>query len=256
MAQMAILNRLLPTASASLGPALAAYAAAPGTLGQVRSIITAYPELEPWLLTELAKEPRNADLVMRLATPRPATGAPVEWQQRLFGHLIEQGEYAKAHALWQRISGLKAVEPGLFNPGFGDSPAPPPFNWEYPRITGGVVEPRSGGLQILYFGRDNLLLAQQVLVLRPGPYRLSMALSGELDKARSIRWTLSCIGGGPQLVDLPLGASGERASKSATFTVPAQACGAQRLELKAEGQEFPERSNIRIDHLELRSLAR
>ena len=38
------------------------------------------------------------------------------WQAQLLRSLIERGEFARAHALWLRISGLRTAPAGIFNP--------------------------------------------------------------------------------------------------------------------------------------------
>ena len=250
MREMAILNRLLPEAASGLAPALAAYAQGRGTQpGQLRAILKAYPELEPRLLNELALDARNADLVLALARPAPPSATPIEWQQRLFSRLIEKGDFERARAIWEKMSGARVPRAGLFNPVFGSVPAPPPFNWEFPSTSGGVAEPRNG-LHVLYYGRENLVLARQLTMLSPGAYRLTMTVTGDVSDAGAIRWTVTCLPGGNAILELPLSAPKSPAHIGGGFTVPA-GCAAQRIELAARSQDMNERADVQISDLRL-----
>lgn len=254
MVEMSVLHRLLPDASGQLAPALAAYASIPGAVRQLEAILRAYPELEPSLLEELAGDPGNAELVMRLADRTPK-GAPGQWRERLVRGMLDRGDHARAHQLWERVSGVRVPSGALFNPSFDASNAPPPFNWTLARDSGGVAEARSGGLQLLYYGREDIDLAAQVLLLEPGSYRLAMVVSGDVGEPRSLRWMVGCLGGDQLLLDLPLpGGTGNRPA-AGSFTVPA-GCTAQRLQLRAEGTEFPKEADARISGLRLERAGR
>ena len=74
MREMAVLNRLVPAASAQLAPSLAGYARTPGAIPQIRQILASYPELETPLLAKLSWDPNNADLILSLASANKATG--------------------------------------------------------------------------------------------------------------------------------------------------------------------------------------
>lgn len=255
MAEMSILYRLVPKASGQLAPALAAYAETPGAQKQLEAILDSYPELEPALLRELSADARNTGLVLALAGRTRGRWPQGDWQQLLVETLIKGGDYARARAVWQRLSGVEAPRAGLFNPGFDASDAPPPFNWQLTADRGGVADASSGGLQVLYYGRADLTLAAQTLLLPPGRYRLGMSLSGEVGDARSLRWTVTCLGSGTRLLELPLPTGSGRRPAAGAFAVPAGGCAAQRLELVAEGREFPKEADFRISGLEL-TLAR
>ena len=246
MGQMAVLNRLVPAASIQLAPALAQYATTPGASGQVAAILAAYPELEQPLLTELAKEPKNADLVVALAARSRSQSATAPWQRVLLNTLIRNGEHGKAYAMWARLAGVPAGEPGLFNAGFQSINAPPPFNWDIGGGNGGVAEAREGGLEILYFGRDDLVFARQTLLLRPGRYRVQMTVTARSGDPAVAAWVVACLGAKEALLKLPL----RSGPVGAEFTVPG-GCPAQEIRLRAEGKEFSEQADFRIADLRL-----
>jgi hypothetical protein len=141
---------------------------------------------------------------------------------------------------------------GLFNPSFGQSDAPPPFNWAFASSAGGVAEPSEPGLRVLYFGRDDMVLASQMLLLPAGEHRLEMQVAGSSGEGSQIAWTVKCLPSGRELLRLPVRPQGAAASTSGEFQVPSQACRAQQLELKAVGTEFPQPADFRVSGLELK----
>ena len=251
MTEMAVLNRLVPSAGVQLAPALAEYARTPGTAPQVRSILASYPELEVPVLAQLSSDPRNADLIMSLASRRTNQDPAPDWQRLMLITLVNSGEYDRAYAIWRKLTNVPDLRAGFYNPNFTDKSAPGPFNWQFAQGAGGVAEPSAGGgLQVVYFGRDSVDLAQQVLLLPPGSYRLAANVSGDLGADGSIGWKVTCVGTNRELFRLPLKGSGPA---SGQFAVPAD-CKAQRIALAAEAPEVPDAADFRITGLQLTRL--
>jgi tetratricopeptide (TPR) repeat protein len=189
MAEMAVLNRLLATGSLQLAPSLAAYARVPGSIPQIKTILESYPELEEPLLAQMSTDTANTEAVLRLASPRIGDGRAPVWQGMLLSNLVARGQYQKALATWRRLSGVSGGAGELNNPQFDASNAPPPFNWRFAEGAGAVVQPSSGGLEVVYFGRDNLAFAEQVVLLPPGRHRLAMSVSGSFADDPGIAWS-------------------------------------------------------------------
>ncbi len=248
MAEMAVLNRLLPAGSLQLAPSLAAYARTPGSIPQIKAILESYPEIEEPLLAEMSTDAANTEAILRLASPRASHGRPPVWQGMLLSTLVAQGQYQKALSTWRRLSGVSGRPGQLNNPQFDASDAPPPFNWRFAEGAGAVVEPSSGGLQIVYFGRDKLALAEQVVLLPPGRHRLTMSVSGSFPDDSGIAWEVKCLPGGTELMRLPLTAAGPL---SGEFAVPSGACGAQSISLTGEPSEVPARADFRVSGVQL-----
>lgn len=252
LAEMSVLARLVPGGAAILVPALAEFVQTSGSVAQLRSILSAYPELESALLSHLADNPENTDLIFALAQPR-SDGDVSEWQGKLINNLVEAGDFERAYSVWVRISALKdGSGRELFNPTFRGNRYLPPFNWELTSTGGAIAEPaRGGGLQVLYFGREDVVLARQLLLLPPGRYRLAGEVTGELGSGSSIAWTVTCAPGKQQVLDLALGKKASDNKVAGDFVVPAQGCAAQWLELTGRGQEFPKPAEFRIMALQL-----
>ena len=176
--ELSVLVRLVPDAATGLAEPLAAFARQPGTTGTLNRFFARSPGFAGPVLASLAKDPAQADRVIALAQglnlPPDASG----WKALLIEAQIERKNYPVALALWRRIARAGPVA-GIFNPGFRDLPAPPPFNWTPVGGSAAMVEPApGGGLKLIYYGREDSQLTQQLLVLAPGRYRLARRRTG------------------------------------------------------------------------------
>ncbi len=251
LGEMAVLSRLTGQVGV-FAPALASYARTPGGVARLRSFFRSSPEFEPAVLSHLAADARNLDLIFALWSGRQPRAEDMfgQWPARIVAALIDRRQYATAYATWRRLAGVQAATPGLFNPEFRKLSAPPPFNWSF-GTSGGVAEPAGAGrLQVIYYGREDAVLAEQMLVLAPGRYRLGMQLSGNLKEAAGIAWSIDCLPQQRPILRLPVQQPRSSAAVRADFTVPAQ-CPAQRLRLAAQPGEFPRTSEFTVTNLEL-----
>lgn len=249
LAEIAALSRLLPDMQAQFAPALAAYARMPGAVAQLRRFFKTSPELEPAVLATLAGDDRNADLILALWGNRQpgSDAAPPEWQARLIDKQVAAGQFALAYSTWARLAGAGAGRSSLFNPDFRKMAAPAPFNWKFD-VSGGVIEPApGGGIEVIYYGRNDTVLAEQLLLLAPGRYQLAMVISGPLGQGGEIGWTVSCLPRSEPILRLPVDRKGRLA---AIFAVPA-GCPAQRLALVANAGEFPQSQEFAVGGLSL-----
>jgi hypothetical protein len=243
--EMAVLSRLVPAASVQIVPALAQFAQTPGSHEKLAAILAQNPQLKSPLLAALAGNPDNADLILVLAGPPTAkpNNDTLAWEARLLRGMVARGDYQNAYDVWRHFALLpNGARPLLFNGSFQVVAAPEPFNWGYSASPAGVAEPGAGVISVLYYGREDAVLADQLLILPPGSYRFTSPISGKV-VAGALSWTIACVGAKDPLVDIRLDTT---ASPSGTFTVPAEACPAQRLQLNGHQEESPEDSNLRI----------
>ena len=240
--EMQALVSLQARGAEAFAPALAAYARTPGAVPELRAFFAKNPRVEAAILTLLASDAANASLVLSLATGRP--GEP-DWRPPLVNSLALAGQYARARALWTQFYRLRQP-PGLFNPGFVETAASPPFNWSFPQTAEGVAEPDGkGGLDVLYYGRTNATLASQLLVLAPGRYRLTAATAGG-DGEAGVRWAARCADSQQPLLALGL----RPGAVAGQFSVPTN-CRAQWLELQGVAGELPRVTELTIRGLRL-----
>lgn len=225
-------------------PALATYARTAGAVPELRAFFAQNPRAEAGILTLLATDAANADLVLALASGKPAQP---DWRPTLVASLASAGQYARARALWAQFYGFRPGQ-GLFNPTFAEAAPPPPFNWKFAQSTNGVAEPDGkGGLNILFYGRANTVLASQLLLLSPGRYRLAASTEGN-DVEGALRWTARCADSKLNLLTLDM----RRGTTSGEFTVPTN-CRGQWLELRGIAGESPRTTELTIRGLRLAS---
>lgn len=224
-------------------PSLVAFARTPGAVPGLKAYFRQFPRIESAVLSVLAADPANADLVLALANDRDPDP---DWRGRLVSALAANGEYERAYATWARLSGARPA-PGLFNPGFAELPAPQPFNWAFPESGEGVAEPDSeGGLDVLHYGRARAVLAKQLLLLPPDRYRLAMTIAAAAGGEGAVRWSLRCAGTNRVLADVPVKAG----AITATFAVP-RGCDAQWLELQGLAGDPPRTTELKLSDLQL-----
>lgn len=247
LGQVSFLFDRLNGDAAPLVPALAQFAGQPRNALQLKGLLDAQPSVRAQVLTLLAEDPANLPTILRLA-PRVATKDDLPWRQRLLASLVDKGQFARAYALWQSFGGVREpAASGIYNPRFLAGGPLPPFNWRLSSSPSGTAEPKpGGGLHILYFGREDTSLADQLLLLKPGRYRLDFAVQGE---APGLLWILTCLPGIDRQ-EAPL------AQKSFTFTVPPTNCPAQRLELRGAMGDYPMTLDLTLSPVILRSEAR
>jgi hypothetical protein len=246
--EIAVLARLSPFGVGSVAPYVAAYAHDRSTWPQLRVLFRSNPDLEETTLAALARDPRNADTVMALSDEKRRS-PKLSWVSGLLYGLVNAGEYAKARAMWAAISHVQPA-PGreLYDAGFADASSPPPFNWELTSSSVGVAEPEAGGqLHVIFYGREDGLLAKQLMVLAPGRYRVSMAAAGELGNARALTWSVRCDRTPTPIAAVPVDVAG---SQSWSFTVPA-GCPAQWFELAGVSSDVARESEVTISNLRL-----
>ena len=244
LAEMAGFARMVGGPQAA-GPALAAFARTTGAVAPLRKFFDKEPAFEPIVLQQLAADGAEPALILRLAS-RP----DARWAEPLIARLVENERFAEARRVWNDLTKAGADGSGLFNAAFDEIDAPPPFNWRL--ATGGaLVEPQGGGrLHVIYYGRDDTVLAEQLLMLAPGRYALRARLSGRLPDGTAIGWTLSCAAKGATLAAIPVPTEESSADVGGNFTVPG-GCPAQWLRLNAQAPDIARSIDFILSRLTL-----
>jgi hypothetical protein len=242
LSEFAILARLLPAASVQLIPSRAEFARSPGARETLAAVLKSNPSLKDPLLDALATDPVNADLVLALAGKeiRSPDDQSRIWQSRLLQAFIDKGDYGQAYNLWRVFAGVpEGTPPLLFNGDFTNSSAPPPFNWTYNSGSPGFAEVDHGRLRVIYYGREDFILASQTLLLPPGTYRFDARAGGRAAE-RALTWSITCDSPSAALMEMPIGAGA-----SAQVIVPPN-CRAQTLALTGHLMDAPDTSDLRI----------
>jgi hypothetical protein len=100
---------------------------------------------------------------------------------------------------------------------------------------------------VIFYGQQDGLLARQLLLLKPGAYRLSMAVSGSLAGGSGLTWSIRC-----DRTQSPLSAARLDAvvRQGWSFVVPS-GCVAQWLELTGVSADVPQQADFTISALKL-----
>lgn len=258
--QIAMLSRLMPSANQVLIPELARFATDSSTRPALAGALRSDPLLRPEILKHLAITGADADIVLDLArrsgAPLTQSGA-ADWQAILLQKLVEKGEIARAYDIWKSLLGTSAEGPKLavHDPRFRGQPGHPPFNWQLGASGGGVAERTRGSqLQVEYYGRAAAELASQVLMLRPGRYRLQFTAGGDADgKGSRLSWRVDCIPSKATAGEIPVRVTGYSPQTMAgSFTVPAMGCSAQWLRLVGTPAEFPAGQSLTLTEVGVR----
>ena len=243
LAEVAALARLAPNGPAGVGPYLAAYARNPANWPALRRLFRNNPRIAEPALVNLAVNVQTIPALLALLDPRESA-AQAAWLAPALKTLTEAGQYAKARALWARASGVKS-NPLIYDSSFSDEAAPPPFNWSLTSSAVGLAEREAGGrLHLVFYGRQDGILATQLLLLQPGSYRMSMKLSGDSDNAKSLVWSIWCDNAAMPIGSVTLDA----ATRGWRFDVP-QGCDAQWLKLSGASADIPEQADVTIGGL-------
>ena len=246
LAEISSLARLVPESLPKVAPYLAAFAKTPRAASQVKAMVETQPQLEMALLNELAGDARNAELIGYLWSGRGGEEAR-PWQARLLNALVEAARFDQARTAWGRFTGIAAPRDQLFDSDFG-AQAMAPFGWQLASGPAGVAEPQDGGrLHVLFYGREDAVLASQLLTLPAGRYRLSMTVGGG-SPAKALAWTVRCLPASNVIATSQLARAG---AMVVPLAVPGSGCEAQRLELAGTAPEFPQQAEVRISELRL-----
>lgn len=195
--------------------------------------------------------PRDAEALVRSVRAAPRNMGDRKAQNGfLVDAFVRAGDYGRARELWQASAG-DARGALVVDPDFTRG-APPPFGWALTQNAEGVAEraPASGGepahLAVTYYGSAVARLAEQILVLTPGRYRLQFR--ARVDGSESdvgLQWRVLCRPGDRPLLSADMPIEPEPRTTSAAFDVPA-ACRAQVLLLAGVPGDLPRTLSAQI----------
>jgi len=246
LTEVAALARLSPKGTLTVAPYLAAYARDPANWPELRRLFRANPGLGEDTLLALASNAATAPAVLALADPneKPAKSA---WLAPLLNTLVAAGQYAEARQIWSRKTAARADEL-IHDTAFSDVSAPLPFNWALTTSAVGLAERQPGGrLHVVFYGQDDGVLATQMVLLKPGSYRLTMQLLGDPARAKTLTWSIWCDKALTPLTGVTLDVA---AARGWTFQVPA-GCPAQWLKLAGSSADIPQQVDVTIGGLKL-----
>lgn len=193
--------------------------------------------------------PVAAALVAALkAGPHPVT---VDERSRVYQTLIVQGRTDVLRALMKAVGDTEVS--GVSDGGFDKGGGTPPFDWKLPSSAGVLAEiaPDADGqpaLHALISQTGRRSVAEQLVLLAPGRWRITGRVRIEQGPAEELAWTLSCAAGGRELgaFNVSAGDKGGWARFTGVVDAP-EACPAQYLRLITLPRERGEPMDVWID---------
>jgi hypothetical protein len=220
--------------------ALATYLRDGRKIAEVRPVLEGNGQLRNAVMIALAQDPAGA-AALRSLTRRGDAGE--NWFNNAFERHLSAGDIGEARALLAaaRVAGGGT---GLTAWSAGDESGP--LSWRLPTGAEGVAEPVQGGpLRLVYYGRADVALADHLLLLSPGRFRLQFQFAGTLPPA-TFEWRVACVQGARQIAVLSVTA----AAGMLAFDVPAD-CQAQRVALWGRMGEFPRTVSVELARVRL-----
>lgn len=208
----------------------------------------------PWRLPYLDYLTTRSDadaliLALGLALNRSAHPLSDYESGQIYRSWVAEGRFNAVRALAASRKGAAAA--AVANGDFSTPLSPDllPLGWKLgfgPGMMAQIVsgdEPDQQALNVHYSGYASVNLAEQLILLEPGRYRLS---AGQLLDASAesthLAWTIRCADSGRILLDqaLPGGPAGGLVTFSGRFEAPAEGCSAQwlRLETRAGDRRY------------------
>ena len=167
----------------------------------------------------------------------------LEEQRSFLNGLIAKQDYERAYLAWVNFlppSVLDRIAP-IYDGTFKKLPGPGPFNWELfsdENATAEMIDesrvPPGSALAVNFFGSVPTRIADQLLFLPPGDYRLSVTAIGNSESAMggSFAWEVNCLPSNTQIARVDFaGLSGVPITRRVSLTVAPQSCKAQQLSL-------------------------
>lgn len=244
--QLAVLWRLNPALVAQVMASLSGQIDSPRRVDQALAALQRHPSLYLPFVTRMAGKNKPREVVERLADRLPPEAlANPEVRSALVGQLLSAGSLDRARRLW--AGGLAKPSGGLVHaPDFADAAAPPPFNWKLEvNSTGAAERVKGGGLTLAYYDRAPGPLVSQVLVLKPGTYRVMIGYETIGGTARTVKLQVTCLGGTTVIGEAWLDPrrSGQP-PLAVPFSVPASGCAGQLLAIAGVASE--ERGEVQL----------
>lgn len=266
-----------PNFAAALFPVIIHALADPAAMPPFVARLAEAPEWRPGFLAALAGQSADETLALHVFAALAATAAPPTDREteNFINRLVNNGDYLAARDAWKRkpSRGAGAL---LVNGDFQAGRGPPPFNWRLATQDGAdgagaqfdVAPDGFAALSVQSPPTGAPSLAEQLLVLPPGPWRLTGAVLFEPGPGGAVfSWQVVCApqpAGTPAAAPLPdpiLAESRQESGPAAwrpfavTFTVPPAGCPAQWLRLNGLSHEGFDPANAWFRGLRLTPVA-
>lgn len=241
-------------------PTLVSAISEPSINPVVADLLLTNPPWRPAFFYALSQNVSSGESAAKLLERLRSKGylEPIPNAAEVPARLVEQGDYSAAYRVYTALQmgseGIKA------NDQFAKSSKLLPFDWDLAALSDIRAEPqlmqatdRSAALYVYAVDGAIGIAAKRLMVLPPGTYRFaSLAHSVAGSKPERLEWALRCAGDDNSLLRLDLRAAKDTPSASTrAFTVPAQGCRAQWVELSVRAPDGSEASEVWIQDVKI-----
>jgi hypothetical protein len=205
------------------------------------------------VMVRLAQTNTDRALLERLAGPMRGLArdpSQRDWVGRLVATVARRPDADAARSLWATLYAVDPSQVGarVSDPELAHGEGNPPFGWRFDPGRAGIAGVRDGGLEVYYYGRSRAAFAYQMLLLAPGDYVLtSKATSADTDAPNGFSWDVACLSDNKLLVSAPLPLFLAGSGGTARFSVPAEGCAVQTLQLRGNPPDVPRSQSARIE---------
>jgi len=186
-------------------------------------------------------------------------GDHTQERQLLVSSLIRDGQVNRARTLW--LASLPEAERRqsalLSNRGFRGGQGQLPFGWALQSLDVGraeIVGAQSGSahLDVSYFGGRNVVLADQLIALPPGRYRLTYRAKSETGLGSAdLYWSVVCSSGSPELARDRLERLTQTYQARQVAVVVPPTCDSQHIRLVAEAGDRSAPVSVQVTDLDI-----
>ena len=220
------------------------------------------PDWRHGFLTDLVRLPDVAT-ARAVYSGLAATHAPPTDEELgfLLTRLIADGDYQGARVFWTTSARSALASDAPYDGDFRGLGGAPPFNWRLADDDGTVADLANApdgrtALHVQSSPTATKTLAEQLLVLRPGVYRLSgEVLMDAVPTGAAFSWGVTCLPRGEQLGADATQTSATWQGFSMSISVPAGGCQAQWLRLSGLAREGFDTASAWFRGLRVRRLA-
>jgi hypothetical protein len=199
-----------------------------------------------------------SDLLKRVRALRPKADLSLERGLYLQA-LVKAGRSREARSAWlvSFPQAERARHQLLFDGAFAGAAAPQPFGWSLRDTEAGRAEivrsGRTSYLEVNYFGGRTVVVAEQMLTLAPGSYRLSFDAKSEGGiTSGELAWSVACAPDGPEIGRIRIvGAQAAYRRYQGDVSVPAGGCAAQMVRLVADPGDVAAAFTAQVDNMQM-----
>lgn len=235
-----VLTRLMPSQRALFDQSLVALASFPetreATLTAIRDDAT-----KRVILVGLGRVGADPSTIIDAWQSMSAQGLFVEDSstiRTITQPMIDAGDYTGSYRVWSALTQRERKPAALVRDSTFDQKVPPPFGWRLASGPDGFIAAGADGLKGEAYGRRSAMLAEQLLVLEAGSYRLVLNIAEPSNLATIV---LKCAPD-RQLIVQRLEPAGQMVR---AFEVPAE-CAGQSFSVNARASDPPRSGTFRV----------